>query len=105
MTNGIDGEVIALAQQRIDAVNRRGRDARRRRIREMSKLVKRPDHDEVDIFFVLEWIALGAKVSAARAAEMLVEKLAEGALKVTGIRLSTGHRETIPAALFRGRRQ
>jgi hypothetical protein len=103
MTSIIDDEVIALAQERIDAVNRRGRDARRRRIREMAKLGKRlTDHDELDIFFTLEWIALSQKVSAA---EMLVEKLAEGAVAVTATRLSTGARETIPPALFRGRRQ
>jgi hypothetical protein len=72
----------------------------------MSKVGKRlADHDEVDIFFTLEWIALSQKVSAARAAEMFVEKLAEGAVTVTATRLSTGERETIPPALFRGRRQ
>jgi hypothetical protein len=61
--------------------------------------------DELDNFFTLEWIALSQKVSAARAAEMLVEKLAEGAVAVSATRLWTGARETIPPALFRGRRQ
>jgi hypothetical protein len=42
--------------------------------------------DELDNFFTLEWIALSQKVSAARAAEMLVEKLAEGAVAVTATR-------------------
>jgi len=71
-------ELIAEVQQRADT--RRSASSRRRCIRAMET----ERHEEADLLFVLEWIALTRNVSGARAAEMLIEKLADGSIQVAG---------------------
>ena len=96
----IHPELMAEVQRRVDS--RRSASSRRRRMRAMMQ----HGRPEEDLSFTLEWIALSQNVSVARAAELLIEKLADGSLGASGRRQqpdgSIGARETVPAEFFRG---